>query len=98
MIAKQLAHEKSLISSSDYSQNIMRSQLYVNFSIGNIGLICLKIFVVAVWISVLVSEQFGVHMKFLCWIKNSSKTWNIAVDLTELLYYILVRKFTLFLT
>ena len=40
--------------------------------------------VVAVWISVLVSENFGVHMNCPCWIKNSSKTRNIAVDLTEL--------------
>ena len=27
--------------------------------------------------------KYGVHIKFLSWIKNSSKTWEIAVDLTE---------------
>ena len=31
-----------------------------------------------------VYKKFGVHMKFLSWIKNSSKTGKIAVDLTEL--------------
>ena len=41
-----------------YSQNVMRSQLYIIFSLRNIGLICLKMFVVAVWISVLVSKDF----------------------------------------
>ena len=40
--------------------------------------------VVAVSIPVLVSVQFGVHMKFLCWIKKRFKSWKIAVDLTEL--------------
>ena len=31
-----------------------------------------------------VYKKFGVHIKFLSWIKNSSKTGKIAVDLTEL--------------
>ena len=31
-----------------------------------------------------VYKKFGVHMKLLSWIKNSSKTGKIAVDLTEL--------------
>ena len=33
----------------------------------------------AAWISVLVSMKYGVHIKFLSCIKNSSKTWNIVV-------------------
>ena len=42
--------------------------------------------VLAVWIYILVSVKYGVHMKFLSWIKNSFKTWKIAVDLTEVSY------------
>ena len=45
--------------------------------------ICLKMFVLAVWIPVWMFMNYGVHMKFLSWIKNSPKTWNIAVNLTE---------------
>ena len=40
-------------------------------------------FVLAVWIPVWMFMNYGVHMKFLSWIKNSPKTWNIAVNLTE---------------
>ena len=41
-----------------YSQNVMWSQIYVIFSIGNIGLICLKIFLIAVWIPVWIAMKY----------------------------------------
>ena len=51
-------------------------------TIGNIGNIChsaFKIFLWIPWIPYVIPKKSGVHMKFLSWIKNSSKTRNIAV-------------------
>ena len=46
--------------------------------------------VLLVWIYILVSVKYGVHMKFLSWIKNSFKTQKIAVDLTKVSYLSMV--------
>ena len=62
--------------------------LWINFKNRNrsICLRYLKMVVLPVSIYILVSVKYGVHMKFLSWIKNSFKTWKIAVDLTEVSY------------
>ena len=59
-------------------------QLQTLGNIGNIYHRVLKIFLRILKILYVMSKKYGVHMKFLSWIKNSSKTWNIAVNLTEL--------------
>ena len=65
-------------------QHHVFKQLWINFKNRNICLRYLKMLVLPVWIYILVSVKYGVHMKFLSWIKNSFKTRKIAVNLTEL--------------
>ena len=69
------------ISSSDFTVVTCDEKAYLAFKKhgNNAASNLMKIGLHYLWIYVNVPKKCGVHMKSLSWIKNSLKTWNIAV-------------------